>query len=382
MPTPRKSLEGSLDFAAPLYETAHDRSSLLEASDGLLSSAKLTARLLPFYATGSVYGWLEAINSPLLRVLKLRQGDGTALFELKEASRPTNRESQWQTGRFFLYEHPAYPGVSIFIVLGSPWLFGRLRRLIDRSFPTAFTTFITHRRFQRLIDTFQAQYGLSRVTITSASFRLRLQDEQALSERREQISPFIGWPQMEVASAFTWLAEQNGWFQSLAFNVFRDHSRLANIAFARNGILRTTGLLTQVFQGFVEPVCKTLHENVTFFEGRSRRCRKQLEARPLVIDLGQDQLAESEERRRFVEVVRRFPRASVSVLHGNPYVHLSIMDYYDGSTFDVWVLSPGEVTIVPQLKGSVAAIKRVINYIFDDYAEGHIRDYAAYPSSA
>jgi len=74
--------------------------------------------------------------------------------------------------------------------------------------------------------------------------------------------------------------------------------------------------------------------------------------------------------------MRKLPSSSVSILHGNPYVHLSILDYKDGSVFDIWVLSPDVITIVPQMKGTVAAIKRVINYIFDSYAEGQIREYS------
>ena len=44
---------------------------------------------------------------------------------------------------------------------------------------------------------------------------------------------------------------------------------------------------------------------------------------------------------------------SVSVLHGNPYVHLSILDYHDGSAFDLWVLDRQRLIIVPQLKASI-----------------------------
>jgi hypothetical protein len=151
---------------------------------------------------------------------------------------------------------------------------------------------------------------------------------------------------------------------------------LATVSFSRQGITRANGLFTQVFEGFVVPVCKRIHENVDFFGQRSRRERADLSARPLVIDFASEQIAEDNERQRFVQAMKRLNRASVSVLHGNPYVHLSVLDYYDGSVFDVWVLSGREITIVPQMKGTIAAIKRLIHHIFDSYAEGQLRDYA------
>jgi len=51
------------------------------------------------------------------------------------------------------------------------------------------------------------------------------------------------------------------------------------------------------------------------------------------------------------------------------------MDYSDGSTFDIWVLSPSEILIVPQFRSTVAAVKRVISCIFENYAEGTIQDH-------
>jgi hypothetical protein len=40
------------------------------------------------------------------------------------------------------------------------------------------------------------------------------------------------------------------------------------------------------------------------------------------------------------------------------------------------VLDEQQVVIVPQLKGTVASIKRLINHVFDDYAEGHLHNYS------
>jgi hypothetical protein len=64
-------------------------------------------------------------------------------------------------------------------------------------------------------------------------------------------------------------------------------------------------------------------------------------------------------------------------MHGNPYIFLTIIDYVDGSTFDIWVLKANELIIVPQLKSTVNSLKRVISHIFDRYAEGTIQEFTA-----
>jgi hypothetical protein len=135
-------------------------------------------------------------------------------------------------------------------------------------------------------------------------------------------------------------------------------------------------MFQKVFESFVLPVCRIIYRNSEFFGNRSRKEDKDLLAKPLMIDFGTEQFAEVAENERFINSVKRFKRASTSVLHGNPYVHMSIIDYYDGSAFDLWVVNLNQLFIVPQMKGTVAAIKRLINHIFDTYAEGEIRDYS------
>jgi hypothetical protein len=73
--------------------------------------------------------------------------------------------------------------------------------------------------------------------------------------------------------------------------------------------------------------------------------------------------------------MRLLDKTSLSVVHSNPYLQLSVIDYIDGSTFELWVLSPRELIIVPQLKGTVAAIRRLVSHVFDNYAEGSIEDF-------
>lgn len=55
--------------------------------------------------------------------------------------------------------------------------------------------------------------------------------------------------------------------------------------------------------------------------------------------------------------------------------HASIADVLDGSSFEIWVVSPNRVLIVPQAKSSVAAFMRLISHIFSEFGEGNIAEY-------
>jgi hypothetical protein len=364
----------SIDFLTPFYEREHTRDSLIREFGAVLSAHNLMARALPFYCHASAPDWVQ--QSVVLRrgVSGVRSADGVHQFRCEVPGDDREAGTELRQARFFIYDHPDYPHVHVLLTLESRAFFDWLRGVVEKSFPSTITTFITHRTLRRLLEAFQTSHGLSRLIIRRAVFRIRLGEHH--EEQRRRAIPGVSWPDWELNEAFDWVYQQNGWFQSLQFDACRDHRVLTSVSFTRQGITRTSGLFSQVFSGFVEPVCKFIHDNVDFLGQRSRRDRTNLSARPLVIDFGAEQIAEDDERRRFVQAMKRLDRASVSVLHGNPYVHLSVLDYYDGSLFDVWVLSGREITIVPQMKGTTPALKRLIHHIFDAYGEGRLRDYA------
>lgn len=362
-----------MDYLNAFYGQTHTRETLPGNIESVIDPHKLAARAMPFYSHDAPLRFLTKMLA-CWECCGEEVGDGVTRYLCMASFKDAEGQPQRKRVAFFVYDHPEYSNVHVLITLEDSRTFARLRGVIEGAFPTTVTTFITHRRLERLIEDFQVQNNLSRLVIKRASCRLRLPAREKAGSRR--VMPMISWPQMDLREAFDWVHDHNGWFQSLEFDAWQDHRLLATVSLSRQGIVRATGLFSKVFAGFVAPVCKTIHENVRFFGQRARRDREDLSVRPLVVDFESDEIAAPEDRRLFVQAMRSFPAASVSVLHGNPYVHLSILDYYDGSLFDVWVLSGSQICIVPQMKGSMAASKRLVQHIFDEYAEGRLREYA------
>ena len=360
-----------LDFVAAFYGQRFTHTSLLAGMEGLLSSRYCReVRALPFYCPGCSLWWEARPPHASPRTTLLRRDEGISLFDVSTRYTEKGHDKE-VSGRVFLYEHPGFPGVHVVMTAGQSELFRRaLRPFIDRNYPRALTTFISHRKLRKLLDQFIADEHLTDVRIKRASVRVRSGD----TEGKKRVIPLVAWPDMTLDEAFDWVSQQNGWFQSLQFEVHRQ-GLVGSLSFSREGELRTDSVFRAAFLHFIEPVCKTLHDNVRFFQRRSRQDNEAGIVRPLVIDFETQQFETVDENQRFIGAMRRFPRASVSVLHGNPYIHLSVLDYYDGSSFDVWVVDSSSIVIVPQFRGSVSAIKRLINHVFDTYAEGRIKDY-------
>jgi hypothetical protein len=65
-------------------------------------------------------------------------------------------------------------------------------------------------------------------------------------------------------------------------------------------------------------------------------------------------------------------RSGIAVLHENPYVHVSLIDFLDGSAFDIFATTPYAVTLIPQVDASAFSLNRLCNHIFENFREGEI----------
>jgi len=361
----------TFDFLDAFYRAKHHEDELLHDLDGVLSTNSASVRLIPFGCEVESVEWLGQRARGKRRAFLINRQRRLYEFKLDYTFRQAGEEHS-RSGRFFVLQHAEYPKVFVALTLEPGGFFDQaLMPFLAGTYPQVLLTFITHKRLKRLIEEFKARGSYRDLTITKASQRLRWQEGSHL----EHAMPVVSWPQMSLDQAFDWVHQNNGWFQSIQFKVKESSRILAMISVTRQGIVRTDGLLSWAYKGFTLPVCKTIHENVTLFSRRARLAHPDLSSSPLVVEFDPNQFSEVEESRRLIQSMRNLRSASISVLHGNPYVHLSILDYDDGSAFDLWVLDECRIILVPQLKASVAAIKRLINHIFDDYAEGSLSSY-------
>ncbi len=364
-------IQGKFDYITPLYNKPHNNKSLVEELDSLLSSYDRSVKVIPFSSDIHPVELFPGIPGKSRKIKTLKKYDGVQLFRMTYSYRD-GTDIMEEDGDFFIYEHPGYNNVYVTLTIESNHFFRRaMLPFFGSHFPQMMMTFISHKKLRKLLEKFQMENQFSNLIITHASHRLRFNGDG----KEKKIVPMVSWPKMGLDEAFNWVYQYNGWFQSLKFTAMRQNNLAAEISITRQGVIQTNHLFSKVFESFVLPICKTIHENNVFFGNRSRRDNRDLAAKPLTIDFGIEQFSDPSENIKFIQSLRRLNKASISVLHGNPYIHLSVIDYFDGSTFDLWVLNSSQIFIVPQMRGSVFSIKRLINHIFDTYGEGDIKDY-------
>jgi hypothetical protein len=362
------------DFIKAFYKGSHDRATIVQDIDAVLGSRqrKLLVTTIPFSTAESPTALFASRPKRNRKVHVLSHATGLDFCELQYNFKSGTTEQRGK-GKFFVYHHSAYPNVYAAITLdGGDFLSKGLRPLLKNLFPHLVVGFVPHARLKRMLRAFKEDNAFSELIITRAAERWRLPEEGT----HRRVMSLVKWPGMALDEALAQLVEHNAWFQSLQFDAKRDNLTAARVSFARDGECRCDYLFDKCFAGFVQPTCKIHHENFNLFSRRGRREIAGLGVRPLAITFDDGQFADVEENHRLITAIRSMRTASVSVLHGNPYLYLSVVDYFDGSTFDIWVVDERQLVIVPQLYGSIGAIKRLVNHIFDSYAEGEVANFA------
>lgn len=93
---------------------------------------------------------------------------------------------------------------------------------------------------------------------------------------------------------------------------------------------------------------------------------------PIDLDFGESVFQTRDDSLRFLFCLDRMTRSGMAVLHENPYLHVSFIDFFDGSAFDIFATNSLAVTIIPQVGASAFSLNRLCNHIFENFREGNI----------
>lgn len=127
------------------------------------------------------------------------------------------------------------------------------------------------------------------------------------------------------------------------------------------------------FNQLLPEYASTSQAKVNVFENKERSAESG-EIEQIRVEFNSNVFRTTEDNEDLIEALSNMSRSSLTVYHRNPYAHLSILDFVDGSSCDVLVTEPDEVTLVPSYRGSRNSLMRVSEQISREFDEGSITD--------
>ena len=197
---------------------------------------------------------------------------------------------------------------------------------------------------------------------------------RAISKRRKSTESTLTYTDKPFREAFSDAATNDQWISRISFNLRGSTTTPMNGQLSRNGLLRFSHSIAPFYRKVFPLVAGLVDKKTKLYSNRSRGDNNGT-IRPLAITLDSVMAKDHSENSTFIKSVESMPHITVSVYHSNPYVHMSLVDYLDGSSFDIWILSVHKIIIVPQMRATHTSIARLTNHIFERFGEGSVADH-------
>lgn len=119
---------------------------------------------------------------------------------------------------------------------------------------------------------------------------------------------------------------------------------------------------------------------LSLLRGRERHAG-QTPPEPVYIRLDDDYFTDRDHTGRLVSALTKYAHSDVAVLHRNPYLHVVVTDYTDGSNFDIFVTEGDGISVFGGYRASVGATARLTEFLSERFAADEILGTAEHPQA-
>lgn len=237
---------------------------------------------------------------------------------------------------------------------------------------------------------------ISRPYIDTAFMRLLLEtyESKLISEKiwitrcvtKKAIGSDIHYTDLPFREVFDKVIENDEWIKSIDFNlVFQSSKDTINLKqpsmnhkfykLFRDTRFQCNYNFSVFYERLIEGMANKVTESFELFDNRERIKEENFSLKPLAIIYDVGIFKDKNQNKHLIDALKKIKNSSVSVLHANPYLHVSYVDYNDGSSCDIWVLSENKISIIPQIRSTPAALERLCEHIFTGFREGVVKDF-------
>lgn len=181
----------------------------------------------------------------------------------------------------------------------------------------------------------------------------------------------LRWTEEDYKLSFKKAAENDQWVDKISFFTQREDKVLFSASLSREGLFKCDRNVKDFYKVVSAYLLRIGNKNIGLFSNKSR-LENRGDIKPIAIQYSNNIFEDLEQNKRLIKAVSEFPKSSYSVYHGNPYVHLSVVDYSDGSSYDLWVVSADKIIIVPQLRATFNSLSRICEHILKRFLEGQL----------
>lgn len=248
-------------------------------------------------------------------------------------------------------------------------------RLVAAAAPKYYLPFLRQQELRKVFDAMQlALPSGQEIRLGRVSGLRRLSEGSSKRSYQSQVE----WPDLPYGEAFARAREDATFFRKVAFKTTARGdapTREGELAggLTNLGEFRVSDNVRWLFESGVRSAMEIIQAQHALAHHRDRTDADGGGVRALAATFTETSIT-LERLPAVAARLRAMPRASVSIIHGNPYLHASIVDLADGSIFDFVLVSPSRALLLPQGRATEGAVTRLCRYVYEQIAEAEFVD--------
>lgn len=184
----------------------------------------------------------------------------------------------------------------------------------------------------------------------------------------------ISWKTRPFEQIFQMADDEGNYVDKMRFIVRSDDEERMDAFLTRGGQLKFLGGDASRFFDDLLPVFADVGQQKADLLGDKERSEETGDVNEIEISFDRSHFREPPDNRKLIKALDELSNSNITVYHNNPYAHISVFDNIDGSSCDVFITGPDEVSIVPSYRGSFNSLMRVAEQISTELEEGDIHE--------
>ena len=361
----------SQDYRYWLYEHPHETSgSYLDGVSRLIPGSNIRINVLLVTATDDLKKELKKWTPEKFDVEIKNTG-----AVLTMAITRTISDERKITVEASAVRHPAFPAVYMIVSDCTTQDFKMvITKMMDKHYPAVSQIYLTDNEMKIIFDRLQ-QTTNSAIVVAFSVSKKRLPK----SKKRESQITYTNQPYAEV---FEEILSHDQWVHSIRYKaeaIEKNQGRhTRHVEFS--GIISRSCFFS--CKGDFHQLNKTIIPNaIKLASARNEHLRasaesaKERKPEPVVIKFDEQIFGDVSMNQRYIDALVKLESCSVSEYHTNPYIHVSVLDYRDGSSYDIWVLGPGQDGDNPAIQCQFGIVSKAGKPHFERIHEGTVKKY-------
>ncbi|MFB6235512.1 MAG: hypothetical protein ABEH81_12420 [Halopenitus sp.] len=264
-------------------------------------------------------------------------------------------------GSFAFFEHEdsqiwtALTGhASDFFERGLEWVIRKCK-------PHLYEFYATGRDLEHVLDRFSKSFDHHAEIRVTQAVAYSHQDQAEISYKKR---PY--------ATVFRKARNGGNYVDSLSFRTRTEEQTVMQAALTRDGTTKLSGGNVELFfNRLLEQYISYGDKKAELFTGKERN-RTTGDVEEIEIQFDHPVFQSPKDNEDLIEALADLGQANVTVYHSNPYAHVSVLDFNDGSSCDVFVTDPETVSIVPSYRGSTSFLMRISEKLYRELDESTV----------